>query len=279
MKLLSLHTSNINEKTELLNLSSPKNGDDYTTKILTPGLTFLNILKLYPTCTPPIELLIENLPRLLPRPYSISSSPQSKTISFILSVVKFQGSYGVCSGWLNQFSTLEHQLENLSLLENSPIHYYFRKSNIKFPTEVPIIMVGPGTGVAPFLGYIQYLTLMKIKPEELWLFYGCRYRDDILGKELKKYSDVIEKLFVAYSRDEGNYVQDLLKENMDEVFELIDKRNGVIFVCGDGMKMAKGVRKEFVDGFVKVGKMEEEDGLKYLNNLVLNKRYVEDVWS
>jgi methionine synthase reductase len=186
LRLLAEYTADDSEKQKLLQLSSRQGSSDFENSVRLPGLSLLDILLTYPSCLPPVEVMIEHLPRLIPRAYSIASSPleskESFTIAFnVISFSKEEGRkysrLGVCTGWLlnmckdilekdmipSDQEDLSLQFENLSLnpsgfSEPKEVVLYRRKNhNFRLPENLaaPIIMVGPGTGVAPFIGKLN----------------------------------------------------------------------------------------------------------------------------
>lgn len=169
------------EKKALLELCSKEAGTKFEECIRFPGLSILDILLKYPSCQPRLESFIEHLPRLIPRAYSIASSPYTSKTSFriafnIVQIPDGNGRMysrqGLCTGWLHELaklggfvadetSDLAESLKKLSVsvTTNSltqEILFYKRKNHFfRLPKNLnaPIIMVGPGAGVAPFIGW------------------------------------------------------------------------------------------------------------------------------
>merc|ERR1712176_787713 len=149
-----------------------------------------------------------------------------------------------------------------------------------------ILMIGPGTGVAPFRGFIQELNMEEENQRQAMLFFGCRNEGDYLYRsELE--SAAIE-LHVAFSRpDVGGstkiksrkrqYVQDLLWENRDDVWQVLEQ-GAHVYVCGDGRHMAKDVDKTLLRIAVESGKMNESGAIAYFEELQKNGAYLQDVW-
>uniref|UniRef100_A0A0A9ZI52 Methionine synthase reductase n=2 Tax=Lygus hesperus TaxID=30085 RepID=A0A0A9ZI52_LYGHE len=168
LRSLAEYTTEYKEKRRLLELSSIEGAAEYDKYILQQGLTLSDVLTEIPSCVPPLSLLLEHLPRLMPRAYSIASSPLScgKRINIVFNlVVTPRGRMGVCSSWLkNKFEDvddLSKKFEKMGVQDSSPtrtsktIPLFFRKpSNFRIPTPIdaPLILIGPGTGVAPFIG-------------------------------------------------------------------------------------------------------------------------------
>ena len=134
---------------------------------------------------------------------------------------------------------------------------YVRRSQFRLPNRVqtPIIMVGPGTGVAPFRGFIQERALQKEQGKpvgQTHLYFGCRNKDKdfIYREELEKYvEDGVLTLHTAFSRDQPEkiYVTHRMRENFDQLWEMIGKKGGHVYICGDAKMMAKDVRNIIVE--------------------------------
>jgi NADPH-ferrihemoprotein reductase len=166
---------------------------------------------------------------------------------------------------------------------------HIRRSKFRLPRNpsTPVIMIGPGTGVAPFRGFVQERALQARGGKKIGrtiLFYGCRKSDeDFLYKdEWETYSSSFTKgefsLFTAFSREDPLrkiYVQDMIRSCADELKELILNQNAHVYVCGDASRMAKDVTRaigEGIDGSV------EGSSDAYLKNMKTEGRWSEDVW-
>ena len=163
-----------------------------------------------------------------------------------------------------------------------------RKSNFKLPRvpTKPIIMVGPGTGVAPFRGFVQERAWLRQQGKEVGpnlLFFGCRdpKHDFLYEKELNEFvaSGDLE-LVTAFSRVHGHkvYVQHRILEHKARVYQLLQD-GAVIFVCGDAKNMAREVLKAIVDVVRDAGGKTEDQAAAYVKDLRSTSRYLEDVWS
>lgn len=150
IRMMVEHTTNSCEKSQLKILCSKEGSDLYIKQVLESQKTILDLILMFKSCKPPVERLLEHLPKLLPRPYSIASSPlESNKIRIVFSVINDdQGcSKGLCTGLLKNLIEKKNG-------ENPKVKMYLRQSNgFNLPEDtVPIILIGPGTGVAPFLG-------------------------------------------------------------------------------------------------------------------------------
>jgi sulfite reductase (NADPH) flavoprotein alpha-component len=147
--------------------------------------------------------------------------------------------------------------------------------------DIPIIMIGPGTGIAPFRAFLQERILSQ-NSHKNWLFFGERnkafdyyYEDDFKNWQEKN----ALQIHTAFSRDQENkeYVQHLLLKNASEIFAWITE-GAHIYVCGDAKKMAKDVDQALRHIIREEGKMHEEDASQYLKTLRKEKRYLLDVY-
>lgn len=154
-------------------------------------------------------------------------------------------------------------------------------SNFRLKDGVPIIMIGPGTGIAPFMGFLEEREVIKAEKEAV-LFFGCRSaaQDNIYKKELEKFksSGALTDLFVAFSRDQKEkiYVQNLILEQKELVWRLLQE-DAVVYVCGDASSMAPAVREAFsqvISHFT-----SEKEAKEYMDTMEESKRYLEDVWG
>jgi sulfite reductase (NADPH) flavoprotein alpha-component len=143
-------------------------------------------------------------------------------------------------------------------------------------------MVGPGTGIAPFIAFLQERTQLKSLGKN-WLFYGAQFRktDHIYENELIYFQDnkVLDKLDVAFSRDQGKkiYVQDKIYESRSEFFKWI-REGAYLYVCGDAINMAKDVNSMLQKIIQEQLNCSEDKSILYIKNLKKEKRYLLDVY-
>lgn len=153
----------------------------------------------------------------------------------------------------------------------------------------PMLMIGPGTGVAPFRGFLQQrqqqLKGYKGEVAPTCLYFGCRNKEeDFLYKqdlEQLETDGVLNKLHVAFSRAQKDkvYVQHLMQQDSKEVYELLQHPHVRIFVCGDGSNMAKDVHSALVAIFQSHGNMTASEANAHLATLTKQHRYIRDIWS
>jgi cytochrome P450 / NADPH-cytochrome P450 reductase len=267
-------------------------GDDaaaterYRTEVLTKRKSVFDLLEEHPACELPFHAFLEMLSLLAPRYYSISSSPSgdparcSVTVGVVQSPASSgRGIYrGVCSNYL------------AGRRAGDTIHATVRetKAGFRLPQDasVPIIMIGPGTGLAPFRGFLQERAALKAAGNKLgpaMLFFGCRHpeQDYLYADELQAFAaDGITELHTAFSRGDGpkTYVQHLVAAQKDRVWSLIEQ-GAIVYVCGDGGKMEPDVKAALVAIYRERSGADENGGLRWIDDLGNKNRYVLDVWA
>ncbi|MEW2399949.1 bifunctional nitrate reductase/sulfite reductase flavoprotein subunit alpha [Streptomyces sp. NPDC046862] len=218
--------------------------------------------------------------RLQPRQYSISSSPlvDPHRIALTVSVVRYENLRGhprggVCSPFL---ADGDPDMEVPVFVQRSP---HFRPPA---DSSTPMIMVGPGTGVAPFIGFLQERRALGHRAPN-WLFFGEQHRatDFYYEDELTGFlqDGTLARLDTAFSRDQRAkvYVQDRMREHGPELWHWL--QDGARFsVCGDASRMAKDVDRALRDIAVTHGGMSEGEAAAYVKQLAADKRYVRDVY-
>ncbi|MDT9027134.1 bifunctional cytochrome P450/NADPH--P450 reductase [Rossellomorea yichunensis] len=259
----------------------------YKREILSKRITMLDLVEKYLACEIPFEGFLLLLPALKARYYSISSSPLYKEgeASITVSVVRGEawsgnGEYkGIASNYLAERS----EGDKIACFISTP------QSNFQLPdaTETPIVMIGPGTGIAPFRGFIQARRILKEKGETLGaahLYFGCRNpeHDFLYQAELEKAEqDGIVTLHTAFSRCPGKektYVQHRLAESAEDILPLL-KDGGRLYICGDGGKMAPDVERTLVECYMHFYQTTKEEADAWLGSLEEDGRYAKDVWA
>lgn len=225
------------------------------------------------------QQLVDILRPKKPRLYSIASSQQEfedevhLTLNHVTVRNKNGTRYGLASHYLTQ------QLE-----EGQDLHIYVEK-NPKFrlpPTDAAMIMVGPGTGIAPFRAFLQERVSSKSSGKN-WLLFGNPFfnTDFLYQVEIQKYvnSGALSKIDLAFSRDSEQkvYVQHKLLENSEEVWHWLEQ-GAYVYVCGDMHKMAKDVEQALLTIIQQQGQRNLDEAKQYLKDLKLNQRYQRDVY-
>ena len=157
-------------------------------------------------------------------------------------------------------------------------------NSFKLPEDdqAKVIMVGAGTGVAPFRSFLQERDEQGLTGNT-WLFFGEQHfsSDFLYQLEWQKYvkTGVLENISLAFSRDQAEkvYVQNRITENAEAVFEWLES-GASIYVCGDRNHMAKDVHNAFVNVLVEQGQKTAEEAEEYLQDLVSQRRYQRDVY-
>ncbi|MGW5636720.1 molybdopterin-dependent oxidoreductase [Streptomyces sp. NPDC003832] len=220
------------------------------------------------------------LKRLQPRLYSISSSPLAHPgeVRLTVSVVRYPGDrgrdrLGVCSTYLADHA------------DDGPVQVFVQRSpHFRPPADpaTPMIMVGPGTGVAPFVGFLED-RLARGHTGPNWLFFGEQrqatdfyYREDLRAHLA---SGHLDRLDLAFSRDQRNkvYVQDRMREHGPRLWQWLQD-GAHFYVCGDAGRMAKDVDQALKDIATTHGGLGAEEASAYVRRLASDKRYVRDVY-
>eukprot|EP01104_Vermistella_antarctica_P015119 TRINITY_DN4899_c0_g1_i1.p1 TRINITY_DN4899_c0_g1~~TRINITY_DN4899_c0_g1_i1.p1 ORF type:complete len:697 (-),score=133.23 TRINITY_DN4899_c0_g1_i1:1270-3360(-) len=331
LRVLASHCSVEDEKKRLGALAE-RDGREAYLDLQRAHVSLLDLLHQFPSCAPPLHVLLEHLPHLTPRYYSSSSSPLvvgTNAIHFAFTVVDVARSLtgsvtldsstndtstftvkeerfrGLCSTWLEKELLARNTLPSLNDADADggatsdksqlTVTVFPRPSgDFKLPLDptAPVLMIGPGTGVAPFIGFLAHRQqqLLKgdgTKPGESWLFFGCRHEahDYLYRSEIESYVDggVLSHLSLAFSRDSEDgkvvYVQDKLVENAEEVYRLITEEHASVYVCGDANGMAKDVMGALASIFRKCAKVEDVAAQGMVAGLMKEKRLLMDVWA
>lgn len=283
---LAAHASDAAQAARLKHLASRAGKDEYSSWIVTPYRSLLEVMEHFSSAAPPLGAFFGGVaPRLAHRYYSISSSPKAGANTVTATVAVVNGPTptgrvhkGVCSTWLGRVDA--------GAAPAVPV--YVRTSTFRLPKSAatPIVMVGPGTGLAPFRGFIQEREALKAGGGSLGpalLFFGCRtkandyiYREELEGALAK---GVISDLQVAFSREKGAklYVQHQLAEQGAAVWGLL-QQGAYLYVCGDAKGMARDVHRALHDLAQAQGKMSSSQAEAFVKDLQHEGRYQRDVW-
>ena len=227
------------------------------------------------------ENFVALLRRSSPRLYSIASSQTEveDEVHLTVGAVVFENEAGQQRGG-SASTFLSHRLE-----EGEEVKVFIEDNhNFRLPAnpETPVIMVGPGTGIAPFRAFMQEREASEATGKN-WLLFGDQtFNEDFLYQvewQTHLKSGLLTRLDLAFSRDQAEkiYVQDRLKENAAEVFKWLQD-GAHFYVCGDANRMAKDVQTTLIEIISKQGKLSLEDAEEYLTELRQAKRYQRDVY-
>jgi sulfite reductase (NADPH) flavoprotein alpha-component len=238
-----------------------------------------DLLKIYPVTDPEqFEEVINILELTAPRLYSISSSPEAHNGEIHLTVAKDfftvneEKKYGLCSNLLSEFKTDEN------------FEFYIHKNTqFKLPAaDKDIIMIGPGTGIAPFRSFLAERDATGATGKN-WLFFGDQHftSDFLYQTELQNWlqTNVLTKLSVAFSRDQKEkiYVQNKMKKHGAEFFEWLQS-GAYIYVCGAKEPMAVDVEETLLSIIKEFGNKNINEAATYLDELKETGRYLKDVY-
>ncbi|XP_065208793.1 nitric oxide synthase, salivary gland isoform X2 [Planococcus citri] len=249
----------------------------------------LEVFQEFPSVKPPAALLVSQLTLLQPRFYSISSSPMifPKRIHLTVAVVAYNTQdgkgplhYGVCSNYLQDAA------------DNEDVYIFVRSApNFHLPAEVskPLVLVGPGTGIAPFRSFWQHRAAQKKVQAidnlgKVILFFGCRLKTlDLYSEEKQKMVEegVLNETHLALSREPNvpkAYVQDLMKTEAEKLYKEIVTERGHFYVCGD-CKMAEDVYQTLRTIIQEKSGMTYAQAESYLLRMRDENRYHEDIFG
>ncbi len=263
---------------ELKKLAAP--GNEEKVKAYLDGRDLLDFVRDFrPVQLKPVDF-IHILRKLPARQYSIASSLKANPdeVHLTISAVRFQAHgrnrKGVCS------SQIAERIQPGDMLSV----YVDQNPNFKLPSnpDTPIIMIGPGTGVAPFRAFLQEREAEGITGKS-WLFFGDQHfsSDFLYQVEWQKWlkNGVLTKMDVAFSRDQAEkvYVQHRMLEKRKEFYQWLEE-GAVVYVCGDEKHMARDVHQTILTILEKEGGLTSEQAAVYLDQMRKQKRYQRDVY-
>ncbi len=286
--VLAKHTRCPDTKSKLEALAAPTNGSEdlYREEVFIKRKSIFDLLEEFPACELPFAVFLEIVPWMSPRYYSVSSSPKldPRRCSITVGVVEGparsgHGEYhGVCST----------HLANARMGDVIQASVKQPTAEFRLPSDpsTPVIMIGPGTGLAPFRGFLQDRRIQKQAGTSLGpalLFFGCRHPDQdfLYADELKAaQTEGLVDLHLAFSREtkERVYVQDIIRQQGARVWALI-KAGAVIYVCGDGAGMEPDVRRTITKLYAEEKDVSFEEADLWMDALSKEGRYVLDVWA
>ena len=244
------------------------------------GKDIVALMQQYPQAEFSIAEFLSLSKPLAPRAYSISSSMKQHQQEVHLTVATVEYSaqerqqYGVCSTFLADIAEPGQTVKC----------FFSPNKNFSVPSDdtAPMIMVGPGTGIAPFRAFLEERQATQAKGDN-WLFFGDRNSatDFLYEEEVKamQASGLLNRVDLAFSRDQQDkvYVQDRMLEQAEDIFSWLE-RGAYLFICGDAYAMAKDVDKALHTLIAEQGQLSSDKAAAYVNQLKKDKRYVRDVY-
>ena len=255
-------------------------GDKAQVNALVASAQVVDVLKRFPA-TLTAEQLVKLLRPLTSRLYSIASaqSEVEEEVHLTVGVVRYPQEDGtVRSGGASSYLADR-------LAEDAEVRVFVEHNdNFRLPAnpDTPVIMVGPGTGIAPFRAFMQEREAQGAEGKN-WLFFGNPHftQDFLYQVEWQRYvkSGLLSKISLAFSRDQANkiYVQDRLREAGQELYQWLEA-GAHFYVCGDANHMAKDVQEALLDVISDHGHKSREEAEEYLSELRRAKRYQRDVY-
>lgn len=292
------------QKSRLLEFTNPEFLDEYYDYTTRPRRSLLEVLQEFDTVKIPWRWAAVAFPWMRGRHFSIASGGQLKTkgssstrFELLIAIVKYKTVIrkirkGVCSRYLE------------SLPSGSNLRVGLRKGGLSLTTQElsrPAIMIAPGTGVAPMRSLI-WERLSWIREQESTrehavskkaisrghaaksvLFFGCRNRDsDFFFRD--EWTTIEREMpltvLTAFSRDQDKkiYVQDLVREQSEQVYQLLHEDQGMLYICGSSGKMPQAVREALLEVFEGTGKMSRGTAEGYLLSMEKEGRYKQETW-
>jgi sulfite reductase alpha subunit-like flavoprotein len=270
------------QRGKLLELSSPDGAADLVQYVFRERRTILMVLRDFPSARPPLEHLIDMIPSLRPRAFSIASSRHAhgSTVHICAAIVRYTTPLrflrvGVCSSlWLGA-----------AVGDTIPV--YLEHGTLRFNSNCPAILVGPGTGVAPMRSFMSSLDVPVANGTRAdifrFLYFGCRHASgDYLYRDEWQRAlalGVLTKLTAACSRDGPKkiYVQDKMLEDRQELWSALQD-GGLVYIAGAAGNMPKGVRLALVNIAVSEGGYSEKDAETYVKALERSHRLQIECW-
>jgi len=282
---LSLFAKDKAEQDKLLEISNAEGTDLYYDYCVKERRNYIEVLEEFRSARPPLHRLLEIIPILQPRHYSIASSGlfNPTKLELCVALVEYKTRLGrkregICSGYIS------------SLKKDDEVILWIRSGSFSAPPpSIPLILIGPGTGVAPMRALIQEryknFHTNSCTLADTVLLFGCRKRysdflfeydwDDIQSKTASKI-----KTIVAFSQDQENkvYVTDKIKENGELLWQLISQ-DAYIFIAGSAKKMPIDVKKALKNVISKYDNVTEDEAEKIITRMEKLGRYCQECWT
>ena len=277
-KFLRAITERANSSTLLKDLLQPERKEDLDRYLW--GMEIIDFLNEHPSAKFTPQEFVGFLTKLQPRLYSVASSLKAypDQVHFIVDVIRYESHGRIRKGVASAFLAERADDVPVPVFPSVAKHFHLPEN-----PDTPIIMVGPGTGVAPFRAYLQERKAVGAKGKN-WLFFGAQHEhcDFAYGDEFETFrkEGILTRLDCAWSRDQPQkiYVQHCLMENAAEIWKWIDAEGAHFFVCGDARRMAKDVDATLRKIVQEQGGKNFEEANEYVEKLKSDKRYKRDVY-
>ncbi|CAG5020982.1 unnamed protein product [Parnassius apollo] len=273
------------ERDKCMELGSPAGQEDWLNYCRRPRRTILEVLHdFHKTASKlTIEILFELFSTIKPRSFSIASSAipsDGHSLDLLVAVVKYNTKLkkprlGLASNWLKDLNV------------GNNVYGWIKKGTFIFPDDknIPHILIGPGTGLAPFRSLLQERIARDAASSNTFhLFFGCRYKDkDFHCKEEleKMVNDGKLTLYCAFSRDQENkiYVQHKISQHRHALWKLVKQDGAFIFISGNTKNMPDNVRDAFIeDVFNKTGGLSLGDSREMLRKMEQTGKLQLETW-
>ncbi|MBV8312231.1 MAG: sulfite reductase subunit alpha, partial [Planctomycetaceae bacterium] len=240
----------------------------------------LDVLRRHPSIRIEADQLLELLPPLQPRLYSISSSPRAHPgeVHLTVGVVRYSKGDRLRKGVASTFLAERVRAGGEVRVFVHPSHRF----QLPDSGDTPMIMVGPGTGVAPFRAFLEERRAVSATGKN-WLFFGdqCRATDYLYEQELHQFqaAGVLTRLDLAFSRDQAEkvYVQDRMLKRARELWNWLEE-GAHFYVCGDAKRMANDVDHALQQIVATQGGLSAGDAKAYVTGMAKSGRYQRDVY-
>ena len=277
------------EKEKLLELSSAEGQQELYDYCNRPRRNILEVFYDFRHTTPniPFQYFFDLFPIIKPRAFSIASSYDviPDKIQLLMAVVNYKTKLlvaprlGLCSNWITRLQNMDK------------VALWIKPGTLSFPNELqsPVIMVGPGTGIAPFRAYAsKEITHDLNRERKIVVFFGCRHKqkDYYFNQEWNKMQEFANfSLFTAFSRDgpedaNKTYVQHVIETQSELLYEIIFKQKGYFYIAGNSKQMPDAVTDALKDALEKHGNFSDKEHVSnYITKMELEKRFQTETWS
>ncbi|RKP36253.1 hypothetical protein BJ085DRAFT_41124 [Dimargaris cristalligena] len=279
-EMLSYFTSDEMETEKLREFCSAEGQDDLYAYSHRVRRTIVEVLKDFRSYAIPLDYIFDIFPDIRARSYSISSCLMQypDQVHLTVAIVNYRTRmstprHGVCSKWLVTLSPEDDMVLPVTIKPGT--------MNMPSDPTTPLIMIGPGTGVAPMRSFIQ-ARIAQGAADNI-LIFGCRHaqKDFIYGDEWTTMVNKGQlKLFTAFSRDQDRkiYVQHLIRDAAKTLWPLLNDRKAVVLVSGNANRMPEDVKAAFVELVEQIGGYSKEGALNYIRLMEKTHRYQEECW-